>query len=93
MKHFLTRWVWVILTLAGIFLLILAPALAIYEGYASDAEMRGGNILPAVVVGLLGAIAIVLGLVAEARRRWTAGNINRHSSTRDVNARKPDDHR
>lgn len=54
-------------TLAGLILVLAGVAWAIAEGYASDIEMRSGNIVPAALVGAAGLVCLVIGLVASAR--------------------------
>ncbi|RCK58304.1 hypothetical protein DTO57_08990 [Microbacterium sorbitolivorans] len=48
---------------AGALLLVAAAAAAIAEGYAADAQARGGNIIPALVIAGLGIASAIVGLV------------------------------
>lgn len=58
----------VLVTLFGAALVIAAMCVAIIEGYASDAELRGGNIVPAIMVGLVGLVCAVIGVLAFVKR-------------------------
>ena len=66
------RWIWVAVMVAGAGVILIAAASAIIEGFASDAEMRGGNIVPALTGGLLGAVLVLVGLYGQARRARAA---------------------
>ncbi len=64
----LAAWGGLLLVVVGVVMLTAAAAAAIHEGYAADAEGRGGNVLPAMVPMAFGLIAIVVGSIAQARR-------------------------
>jgi len=67
-KGFMMRWIWLAVVTAGAGVMIAAGVSAIMEGYASDAEMRGGNIVPALIMGLLGVVLVLVGLCGQAQR-------------------------
>ena len=60
-----------LLALAGVALVIAGAAAAIVEGYASDAEVRSGNILPAAAIVVAGLVVATIGVVLFLR---TASN-------------------
>ena len=60
------RWS-LLLVLAGVVIVLAGAAWAIAEGYASDIEMRRGNIVPAAFVGVVGLLCFVIGLGASVR--------------------------
>ena len=62
------RWVWGLIVLVGICLVMGAAAAAIFEGYASDAEMRPGNSAPALLLGLAGTVTVLVGICGQALR-------------------------
>lgn len=57
-----------LLAIAGIALILAGIAWAIFEGYASDIEMRpAGSIVPAVLVGAVGLVCLVIGVALSIR--------------------------
>ncbi|GGO64650.1 hypothetical protein GCM10010910_20030 [Microbacterium nanhaiense] len=57
------RYLQTLLLCAGALLVVIAGVTAIIEGYAADAQMRGGNVIPAIVVAGLGFASASVGLV------------------------------
>jgi len=57
------RYLSTVLLGGGALLVVVAVAAAIVEGYAADAQARGGNIVPELVIAGLGIASAIVGLI------------------------------